>query len=133
MKKISINEIDYSLQYEGYYWYSNDPKPVIVKGETINKDIFKQLPFIIEGNLWNSVNSISISIKNIDGAYQVYQANLKDLPKDQCAEEEYIAHDLEGISKISMLQYWEEGQPDELLAGMTTIIPAWQAFKGFIK
>ena len=133
MKRITVDEIDYSLQYEGYYWYSNEQKPVTIKGATITRAIFKQLPFIIEGNLYCSVNGASINIKNVDGGYQIYQADLNNLPVRQCAEQEYIAHYLDGVSKIKMLQYWAEGAPDELLAGMTTLIPAWQAFKGLIK
>ena len=133
MKKIDINEIDYSLTYEGYLWYSNQTKPKIVIGNLIAKEIFTKLPFIIEGNLYCSENGLSISIKNVDGEYQVHQAILKDLPKDQCSNEEYLAHDLDKIEKIKMVQYWEESQADELLAGMTTLIPTWQAFKGFIQ
>ncbi len=133
MKKIEISEIDYSLPYDGYYWYSNKQKPEIIKGKTLTKEIFTSLPFIIEGNFYNDSKGLSISIAHIDGIYIVQQANIKALPENQITEQDYIAHDLEGVSKIKMLQYWEEGQPDELLADMTTLIPAWQAFKGFIK
>lgn len=133
MKKIMVDEIDFTLQYEGYYWYSNEQKPKTIMGETISKDIFKSLPFIIEGNFYCSANGVSISIKNFDGVYQIYQATVNNLPNENCAHLQYITHDLEGYSKIKMLQYWAEGESDELLAGMTTLIPAWQAFKGFIK
>ena len=133
MKKISLEDIDYTLQYEGYYWYSNKQRPELVNQSIITKDIFKKLPFIVEGNLYCSSNQVSINIKNIDGAYVIYQCILADLPKNQYSLQEYIAHDLEGVSKIKMLQYWKEGEADDLLAGMTTLIPAWQAFQGFIK
>ena len=133
MKKIDISEIDYSLTYEGYIWYSNKQKPEIIKGNLFTKAIFTSLPFIVEGNFYNDSTGCSISISHIDGFYIVRQASLKGLPETQIKEQEYIAHDLEDISKIKILQYWEEGQHDELLAGMTTLIPTWQAFKGFIK
>ena len=133
MKKINISEIDYSLAYDGYFWYSNKQKPEIIKEKTFTKEIFTSLPFIIEGNFYNDSTGLSISIAHLDGNYIVCQVNLKDFPENQITEQVYIAHDLNGISEIKMLQYWEEGQPDELLAGMTTLIPAWQAFKGFKK
>lgn len=131
MKKISIDDIDFDLNYEGYYWYSNDSKPKIVN--KISKEAFTNLPFIIEGNFYCLESDISISIKHIDGAYQIYRAELNGLPIDQKTEEEYLAHDLDGIKKLKMIQYWEEGNPDELLAEMTTLIPSWQAFAGFVK
>ena len=43
MKKIDISEIDYSLPYDGYYWYSNKQKPEIIIGNSFTKDIFTSL------------------------------------------------------------------------------------------
>ncbi len=131
MQRIDIDSINFHLNYQGYYWYSNKPKPQLV--EKISKEIFTTLPFIVEGNLYCAEKNISISIKNIDGEYHIYQADLNGLAKDQKTVQEYIAHDLEGVKKIKMLHYWEESEPDELLANMTTLIPSWQAFAGFVK
>jgi CRISPR type III-associated protein (TIGR04423 family) len=133
MTKIDIDKIDYSLKFDGYYWYSNKKKPEIILRTFISKEIFTSLPFIIEGNLFCSENELSINIKHIDGEYQVYQVILKDLPIDQISEQDYITHDLDQIGKMTLLQHWEETLPDPLLAGMTTLIPTWQAFKGFTK
>ena len=133
MTKINFNDINFSLSYEGYFWYSNATKPEVFLGAILSKEKFTNMPFIIEGNLYCKLTNLSISIKHVDGEYLVHSVILNNLPDRQWEEEDYIAHDLDGISKIRMLQYWEEGEPDELLAGMTTLIPAWQAFKGFIK
>lgn len=131
MRRINIEEIDFNLNYEGYLWYSNDKKPV--QRTSISKDDFRLLPFIIEGNLFSKEKGISISITYRDGEYFIYSVDLKNLKEDQITNQEFIAHDLVGIEKIKMLQYWEESEPDELLAGMKTLTPSWRAFTGFIK
>lgn len=131
MKKIAKTDIPFELSYEGYYWYSNDTKPKVVRNGQIKLNIFTELPFIIEGNLYNSETQTSISIKCIDGEYQIFLAKLDNLPPSQVTEQHYIAHDLDGINKIILLEFWKESEPDPLLADMTTLIPAWVAFKGF--
>ena len=133
MKKIEINDINFDLEYEGYYWYSNEPKPEIVLNQKVSKDIFKILPFIVEGNLYCKNKDISINIKNIDGEYKIFQADVSNLHENQVTENEYLAHDLAGIDKIKMIHFWKESKEDALLENMKTLIPAWQAFVGFIK
>ena len=90
------------------------------------------MPFIIEGHLYCESKNVSITIKNIDGEYHIYAADLNGLESSQCHEQKYIAHDLAGISAFTMLEYWAASAPDPLLVGMTTLVPAWSAFKGFI-
>lgn len=133
MKRINIDDIDFTLDYEGYYWLSNERKPHIVN--KISKDIFTNLPFVIEGNFYHKdgEKEISISVKNINGQYQIYRADLKGIRDDRKTEQAYLAHDLDGIKQLKIVQVWEESDPDELLAGMTTLIPKWQAFAGFVK
>lgn len=133
MKRINIDDIDFTLDYEGYYWLSNEQKPHIVN--KISKDIFTDLPFVIEGNFYHKDEDkeISISVKNIDGQYQIHRADLKGIHDDQKTEQAYLAHDLEGIKQLKIVQVWEESERDELLARMTTLIPKWQAFAGFVK
>lgn len=133
MKKISINDINFDLDYEGYYWYSNQSKPELVQHQKISKDIFTELPFIVEGNFFAKNEELSISIKFIDGKYYIYQADLSGLQDAETTRNEFIAHDLEGIDKIKMVQVWEESPEDPLLENMKTLKPAWQAFVGFVK
>ncbi len=135
MKKIEIHQIPFDLAYEGYYWYSNASKPIVLRQETISEALFTTLPFIIEGNLYNEVMNISIHIKNIDGKYWITQANLNDVNPNNMTEKTYLPHDLnlKGIKKIKLVHYWQESEPDELLAGMRTLVPVWMAFKGFVK
>lgn len=133
MKKIDLQQFPFDVAFEGYYWYSNKSKPTVLNNETVTKSIFKDLPFIVEGNLYNEEKGISISIKNIDGQYLITQVHLKNLKQENLSERVYLSHRLGG-NKIKLVHYWEESEPDnDLLEGMTTLIPVWMAFKGFVK
>lgn len=132
MREIKIQDIDFTLEYEGYYWYSNAPKPQNVKKVTFSENLFTKLPFIIEGNLYSEDKGISINIKNIDGKYRVYEFQTSDLMESNITKSELLAHDLGEVKKIKVIQYWEETEGDPLLEGMKTLQPIWQAFVGFI-
>lgn len=123
---IKISQIP-DLSYQGYYWYSDQTKPEVVLNEKISSDIFTDLPFIIEGNLYAPAQKISIQIKNIDGEYKIFKADLNNVAEEPQA---YFAHDIDGFTKYQMIEAWEEAQ---LGAGVKTLRPAWSAFAGFIK
>jgi CRISPR type III-associated protein (TIGR04423 family) len=133
MKKIKIQDIPFDTAFEGYYWYSNASKPVVLDNQRLSEALFTQLPFIIEGNLYNEEKGMSINIKNIDGQYLITQAYLGGLNPAHISEQNYLAHDLKGIKAIKLVHYWQESAADDLLDGMTTLIPVWMAFKGFVK
>lgn len=132
MKKIKISDIDISINYQGYYWYSNSKHPIVILNDKISDQVFSTLPFIVEANFYSKERNISISIKNIDGIYFYHQVDFSNTIKNQCTVDEYLVHDLEGISKIKMLQYWEESEQEELLENMSTLVPSWIAFIGFV-
>lgn len=131
MKKIEVEDVNFDLEYEGYLWYSNEPSPEQVN--EISRAHFTTLPFIVEGNLYSAKDKISVRVRNIDGAYFITQGSVKDLPAEQITRQEFVAHKLDGIAKVKMIQYWEEPEKDELLEGMKTLKPSWSAFVGFIK
>lgn len=130
MKRITIDDINFDLEYEGYLWYSNASEPQCPT--KIAKEDFTDLPFIIEGAFWAEKEGISLNIKNIDGEYHLYQVTIKDLAQDQITQQVYLAHKLNGVKAIKMMQFWEE-KVDANLEGMATLKPSWQAFQGFIK
>jgi CRISPR type III-associated protein (TIGR04423 family) len=133
MKKIKIQDIPFDTTYEGYYWYSNAAKPIVLDNQRLSEAIFTQLPFIVEGNFYNEAQAISINIKHIDGQYLITRADLANLNEANITEQDYLAHDLKGIKAIKLIHYWQESAADDLLEGMTTLIPVWMAFKGFVK
>lgn len=127
-KKISIEEVPDNIEFEGYYWYSDEIKPRILNNEIIDKSIFKDLPFVIEANFYSASHKISLQVKNIDGEYHIGMIHLDSVDDVQ----EYISHDLDGVKKFRMVEAWEEKE-DELLEGMKVLVPSWNAFAGFIK
>ena len=129
MCKININKIP-DLNYEGYLWYSNDPKPEIINSEKpFEKSMLKELPFVIEGNLWADDKKVSISIKNIDGEYRIFKYDLTGVDIETNTQT-YLAHDLGEVTEFTLFQHWAE-EKDPLCAGMKTLVPAWTAFTGF--
>lgn len=127
-KKISIEEIPDHIDFEGYYWYSDETKPHVITDEKIDKNIFTELPFVVEANFYSDTEKLSIQVKNIDGQYYVGMVHLASIDNAQ----EYIAHDLDDINRFKMVEAWEE-QEDELLEGMKVLVPSWTAFAGFVK
>ena len=120
-----------NFNYEGYIWYSNQPKPEIIEGQ-FDESKLTPLPFIIEGNLWAPEKKISINIKYIDGEYVIAQIDLNNKNDLEENKQAYIAHDLDGVSYFYLYQNWEE-KKDNLCADMKTQEPSWAAFTGFIK
>lgn len=136
MKPITIDEIDYTVLYEGYVWYSGQQRPEVIDG-LFDKSYFEPLArneslFIIEGNLYAPALKRSISIRFVDGQYLIHQADLADIDPERLTPQRYKSHRLKNIQFVKMMQYWNEVE-DELLEGMKTLVPTWTAFVGFVK
>ena len=126
----SIDELPTDLVVDGYDWLSNSPRPVFVDGQSIQHSWFRQLPFVVEANFYAEKEGISLQVKNIDGSYSVRQFNLRELP-EKCHERQYLL-DATNDQRYLMVEAWHE-DTDDHLEGMSTFVPAWSAFKGFIK
>ena len=116
--------------FEGYYWYSDKSKPVLVEDSPIDPSWFTELPFVIEANFYDKKQQISIQIRNIDGYYHMAKIDLSSVPKEALDTQWYIAHDLEGKEGYLMIEAWEE-ENDPLLDEMPVYQPSWAAFAGF--
>jgi len=68
----TFNQLDLS-DYEGYCWYSNAEYP---KQNSFKPLIDGEIPFVIEGFLYNHKKKLSISIKNYNGKYLINQFDL---------------------------------------------------------
>ena len=123
-KRINIEDIP-SGDFQGYYWLSDSSKPEVQYEGEIDKSVFNNLPFVIEANYYSSDLGISIQIKNIDGIYDVAQIDVKDLDAKK-----YIGHDID--SDYLVVEAWQE-EKNDLLENMTTKVPSWVAFKGFVE
>lgn len=124
-------------KYEGYLWYSDQNKPLLLPDTSINEIQLTDgdNPFVIEGLLWDQQNMTSISIRYIDGKYMIKEIKVKKDELDNNNSEhatytEYIAHRLEGISKLKFIRYWEP-QSDPECEGMDVLQQTNIAFVGF--
>jgi CRISPR type III-associated protein (TIGR04423 family) len=95
MKKIQINEIPQDIKFEGYYWYSDATSPIF-EISIIDLAWFSTMPFIIEANFYNKEKGISISVKNINGEYYIYQYDLKGIEPHQLSHQDYLMRSFKG-------------------------------------
>lgn len=113
----------------GYIWWSDKAeaeiiqnKPVVLKNE--------EIPFIIEGQLFDDKSKISYSIKYVDGQYILkdYIVAEKDYESPNVVKE-YRSYRM-GEKILKFLEYWES-QEDELCLGMKVLQPTKVVFVGF--
>lgn len=108
MKNLKIQDIPKD-KYEGYLWYSDAVRPVMfIGGEELAVSVFDGR-FIIEGLLWSKASHMSYRIAFHDGEQQVYACHVSedDLEgNDNVVPEDYLAHRMPGVSRLSFLRYW---------------------------
>jgi len=124
MKKIEKSK------YEGYIWYSDEPKPKVLNSDEFEIELIDvENPFIIEGQLFDG--NVSIGLKYIDGQYIVNKFSLNDLGNIASEEQTYIAN-FDGVSGLQFRQYWREKE-DKECNNMKVLQPAELVFVGFTK
>ncbi len=82
-KRLNIDKFN-SLDktgYMGYYWYSDKTDPVNNLSDLKLSE--NQVPFIIEGYLYNENTQESISIKNYNGEYCITKFNINEIDKNE--------------------------------------------------
>ena len=120
-------------RYEGYIWYSDRQQPNLIEP---NNDFGLEIaengnPFVIEGQLFDRANKLSISIKYVDGKYITKQLLLTNFVSMRYENKEYYANRMNG-RKLYFRQYWQ-AEPDALCEGMEVLQPAELIFVGFKK
>lgn len=137
-----------AAKYKGYLWYSNEKKPMVFDGSEpvpeMNLDEEKN-PFIIEGNLWDADNLMSIMIRYVDGKYIVRRTKVKEEELSRAYSQayesgspiattlkKYLAHRIEGVKCLCFLQYWQ-AESDKMCEGMQVLCPSKLVFIGFDK
>lgn len=123
-------KIDKSI-YQGYLWYSDSKEPHVFVDEEFGIEISNdQNPFIIEGQLFDGKNSISI--KYVDGEYRVNPHVVKgeDFNNVDVEIKEYHANRIKNVRKLQFLQYWRP-EPDKNCEGMEVLQPKELVFVGF--
>ncbi len=132
--KIDLQNIDLTINYEGYLWWSNKKKPDVLQENLLaSLPAESDNPFIIEGNLYDEKNKLSCLIKFIDGKYFVYRFNLKELDKTEFIKKEYLPNRFpKEIEKLCFREYWKP-EKDEFCEDMDVLKPAMTVFVGFKK
>lgn len=129
--------------YQGYLWMSDATEPIVLNDEPVTNSLDpSQNPFIIEGQLYDKVNSISYSIKYADGKYLINSWNLNEeligegfeyTEKDAVPNPRMLAVAAKNSLKIENLyfrQYWH-AEEDALCEGMKVLKPHALVFVGF--
>lgn len=112
----------------GYIWWSDKAEPEIIQ----NKPVLlknEEIPFIIEGQLFDG--ETSYSIKYVDGKYilKEYRVANEDFNKSNVVLRKYQSHRMEG-KILQFLEYWEAAN-DGLCLGMKVLQPTKVVFVGF--
>ena len=121
-------------KYEGYIWMSDQQEPLLIcpdeEFELTLSDTDN--PFVIEGNLWDATNKLSIMIKYVDGKYIVRRTLVSDERMRNEPEKEFLPHRIKGVKKLLFLQCWRE-EKDPLCENMVALQPDKLVFIGFNK
>ena len=101
-------EINKQAKYEGYIWLSDQTQPRVLLGEEFDVDGITDSinPFVIEGQLWNAADGISISIRYADGKHvkHFHQVTNEELQGTlTVTTEQYISH-IKGVGRLCFLR-----------------------------
>lgn len=135
MSQITINNIDFTLNYEGYLWMSNEKEPrVYPQPTTIDAALLhSNNPFVVEGYLYNKERGVSVCIKSHDGKPSIYQFDVKAAHFDSpnVTPITYVGHRMAGLS-LNFLRYWTP-QADKACLDMPVLMLEKMVFVGFKK
>ena len=122
--------------YDGYLWYSDQKTPEVFEQKEWNESMLDENanPFIIEGQLYDSENLVSYSIKYVDGKYIIkeYQLKSTDFNNVDIDILDFKAHRMGEGRVLQFLQYYRE-EVDPLCEGMKVLQPKEKVFVGLKK
>lgn len=122
--------------YDGYLWYSDQKTPEVFEQKEWNESMLDENanPFVIEGQLYDSENLVSYSIKYVDGKYikNKYQLKSTDFNNVDVDILDFKAHRMGEGRVLQFLQYYRE-EIDSLCEGMKVLQPKEKVFVGFKK
>jgi CRISPR type III-associated protein (TIGR04423 family) len=131
MKKINIADFPKTLLFTGYYWLSDQQKPIQLSEQIFDIQLLEYQPYVVEGRLYSKENDLSIHIHFIDGKYDIFQMNWREKPTEwETINSTYLAHDLDKVNEIKVTEVWLPAN-DPNCENMEVLQPAFLGFKGF--
>jgi len=131
MKKINIADFPKTLLFTGYYWLSDQQKPIQLSEQVFDIQLLEYQPYVVEGRLYSKENDLSIHIHFIDGKYDIFQMNWREKPTEwETINSTYLAHDLDKVNEIKVTEVWIPAN-DPNCENMEVLQPAFLGFKGF--
>jgi len=131
MKKINIADFPKTLLFTGYYWLSDQQKPIQLSEQVFDIQLLEYQPYVVEGRLYSKENDLSIHIHFIDGKYDIFQMNWREKPTEwETINTSYLAHDLDKVNEIKVTEVWIPAN-DPNCENMEVLQPAFLGFKGF--
>ena len=131
MKKINIGDFPKTLLFTGYYWLSDQQKPIQLSEQVFDIQLLEYQPYVVEGRLYSKENDLSIHIHFIDGKYDIFQMNWREKPPEwETINSTYLAHDLDKVNEIKVTEVWIPAN-DPNCENMEVLQPAFLGFKGF--
>jgi CRISPR type III-associated protein (TIGR04423 family) len=115
--------------YEGYIWFSDQPKPKVLRNDRFEFENIGQNPFIIEALLWAEKEKVAVHISHTH-RYLIHIYDLKTLENIDNKEISYLAHKIDGVKKLKFRQIWQS-EEDSLCEGMDVLEMKAQVFIGF--
>jgi CRISPR type III-associated protein (TIGR04423 family) len=112
--------------YVGYYWLSDENAPRKYSEQEFNQAAKTINPFIIEANLWDSNQQVSVSVRHT-GRYHV---QVYDLSQYDAIDEEQSFISVKNIPPLKFKALWRE-QADSFTLGMPVLKFVANAFVGF--
>ena len=133
--QLDIFEEYANTTFEGYYWLSDQPEPVVLQDELIPSDPFKQkLPFVIEACFYSYEEQISIMIKNIDGVSRVRVFDLsKYLTEKPLRFTGIYVRKFDKQLDFKMYEVWEPQNGGPNVENMEVLTPQAMVFGGFVE
>ena len=131
MKKINIADFPKTLLFTGYYWLSDQQKPIQLSEQVFDIQLLEYQPYVVEGRLYSKENDLSIHIHFIDGKYDIFQMNWREKPPEwETINSTYLAHDLDKVNEIKVTEVWIPAN-DPNCENIEVLQPAFLGFKGF--
>lgn len=117
---------------EGYLWWSDQQQPEVYHQEALDKCLDEtKNPFVVEGQLYDTNEKKSYSIKYVDGKYliNIYKVEDKDISNPDNETKCYLSNRM-GDRWLKFLRYWEPKE-DPNCEGMKVLKLTKNVFVGF--